>query len=121
MFWGESVYDGGEINKNTNKISLTVPSAADFVRKCYRVSQTDIYKSPDFMSDDSTRETVLFNRLTKSIDNVIRSYVPLHNIISMNISTFDQEQEESESESDTPPEDDDVLMPDAAEKKIDIV
>lgn len=123
-----------KINKNNNKISLTVPSAADFVRKCYRVSQAEIYKSPDFMADEDTCETVLFNKLTKAIDSVIRSYVPLQNIISMNISTsgdsviFDDPEPESADEPETEEpepefqqeEEDDVLMPDAAEKKIDI-
>ena len=115
-----------KINKNNNKISLTVPSAADFVRKCYRASQADIYKSAEFMADEENRETVLINKLTKSIDSVIRSYVPLQNIISMNISTsgdsvvFDEEEPEAEEEAEPEPEDD-ILMPDAAEKKIDIM
>jgi hypothetical protein len=112
-----------KINKNNNKISLTVPSAADFVRKCYRSSQTEIYKSPDFMADEDTRETALFNKLTKSIDNVIRSYVPLQNIIAMNISTSGDSvvfEDEPEEQQDSGPEDD-ILMPDAAEKKIDIM
>jgi hypothetical protein len=92
------------------------------------MSQTDIYKSADFMSDEDTRETILFNKITKSIDNVIRSYVPLQNIISMNISTagdsvvFDEEEPEEEPEQEPTDEpEDDVLMPDAAEKKIDIM
>lgn len=116
-----------KINKNNNKISVTVPSAADFVRKCYRVTQQDIYKSADFMADDETRETVLFNKLTKSVDSVIRSYVPLDNIISMNMSKTEEEPEEIDEpegpeEIDEPEEiEDDVLMPDAAEKKINIL
>jgi hypothetical protein len=80
------------------------------------------------MADEDTCETVLFNKLTKAIDSVIRSYVPLQNIISMNISTsgdsviFDEPEpessEEPEPEAEIQQEEDDVLMPDAAEKKI---
>jgi Fe2+ transport system protein B len=113
-----------KINKNSNKIQLNVPSAADFVRKCYRTSQTEIYKSADFMSDDEHRETILVNKLTKVIDNVVRSYVPLHNIIAMNISEAQPYENEPIEEEQSPveeEEEDDVLIPDAAEKKIDIM
>jgi hypothetical protein len=107
-----------KITNNSNKISVTVPSATDFVRKCYRVSQQMIHKSADFMADDDTRETVLFTKLSKAVDSVIRSYVPLHNIISMNISTTEPEMEPEQEEEELG--EDDVLMPDAAEKKIDL-
>jgi len=111
-----------KINKNSNKIQLNVPSAADFVRKCYRTSQAEIYKSPDFMGDDETRDTILMNKLTKIVDNVVRSYVPLHNIMAMNISESEPEpMEPMEEQEGADPEEDDVLMPDAAEKKIDIM
>jgi len=112
-----------KINQQSNKLSLTIPSTSEFVRKCYKTAQVYICKSADFMSDEDTREQILFTRIVKAIDVVIRSYVPLQNIISMNISspgedlTFDEEEQEPEEETKTigGEEEDDVLMPDATE------
>jgi len=112
-----------KINRMTNKLSLTIPSASEFVRKCYKAAQSYIVKSADFMAHEDERETVLGKRIAKAIDTVVRGYVPLQNIISMNISTpgdeysfgGEEEPEEPEEPETKTIEEDDVLMPDATE------
>ena len=114
-----------KINSQSVKLSLTIPSTSEFVRKCYKAAQVLICKSPEFLTDDDHRESGLVARITKAIDVVIRSYVPLQNIITMNISSPEEPEPQYESESE--PEEtktieetksiveDDVLMPDATE------
>jgi Family of unknown function (DUF5764) len=112
-----------KINKNASRLAVTIPTAAEFVRKCYKTSQAYICKSPDFIVDEDRREEVLFNKITKSIDTVVRSYVPLHNIMTLNLTAQDDEPEpepepEQEPESrtiGTEEDEDDVLMKDATE------
>ena len=117
-----------KINKQNNKLSLTIPSTSEFVRKCYKVSQGYICKSAEFMSKEDEREFILAKRIVKAIDSVIRSYVPLQNIILMNISSRNEDyaiseeipeeeipEEEPPSEEDVKTIDNDVLMPDASD------
>jgi hypothetical protein len=118
-----------KINRMTNKLSLTIPTASEFVRKCYKASIVLINKSPDFMANEDEREVILAKRISKGIDTVVRGYVPLQNIISMNISnpgdeySFGGEESGGESEAETERDEDtktieeDVLMPDAADNK----
>jgi hypothetical protein len=118
-----------KINKLTNKITLNIPTASEFLRKSYKTSQAYICKAPEFLVDDNVREQVLAQKISKSIDSVIRSYVPLQNMLSINISNHEEpvpeepeelEEEEEEVIQESPTKEigiseDDILMRDAAE------
>jgi hypothetical protein len=78
------------LHKNSNKISLNTPSAADFVHECYKAAAEDIYKNPFVMSElmtDDEREDALWTRMAECIQTVIKRYIPIQQILSMNISS----------------------------------
>jgi hypothetical protein len=78
------------INKCAGKISLSVPKPEDFVHECYKLAAEDLYKSPYVMADlmtDDEREEALWDRVAECIEKVIKRYIPLQQILSMNISS----------------------------------
>lgn len=91
------------ITKPTSKLSLNIPKSDDFVHECYKAAANDIYKKPYVMAElmtDDEREDALWDRIAESILSVIKTYIPLKDILEMNISSpstegvfIEQEQE----------------------------
>lgn len=107
-----------KVNKESRKISLTIPTPSEFIRKCYKVSEEEIVKKPDFMLNEETYEVNLFEKISKAMNIVIRSYVPLQHIMTPTSTTeVDLDPVEEEPPELIGEEDDDVLMRDAAEEK----
>jgi len=78
------------INKTSNKLNLSIPKTEDFVHECYKKAAEDIYNKPYIMADlmtDDEREEALWDRISECIEKVIKSYVPLQQILAMNISS----------------------------------
>lgn len=92
-----------------NKVDVTVPTTAEFIRKVFKNSAQKLQKSVRVMElEDDDRDEKVYNLITKSINDVIRSYVPLSNIMAKNLSAPPEEQYSEEE---------DILMRDAAEEK----
>ncbi|NBX48939.1 hypothetical protein EBT25_03180, partial [bacterium] len=78
------------LTKSTGKLSLNVPKPEDFVHECYKCAAEDIYRSPYVMGElmtDDEREEALWDRIAECIEKVIKRYIPLQQILSMNISS----------------------------------
>lgn len=78
------------LNPTSNKISLNTPTPSDFVHECYKAAAEDLYKNPYVMSElmtDDEREEALWDRIAEAIQTVIKRYVPIQQILSMNISS----------------------------------
>lgn len=78
------------ISKPTSKLSLNVPKADDFVHDCYKAAAEDIYKKPYVMAElmtDDEREDALWDRISEAILGVIKRYVPIQQILEMNIAS----------------------------------
>lgn len=87
---GVKIMSSIRLHKNANKISLNTPTACDFVHECYKAAAADLYKNPFVMSElmtDDERETALWTRMADCIQTVIKRYVPLQQILAMNISS----------------------------------
>jgi hypothetical protein len=87
---GVKIMSSIRLHKNSNKISLNTPTACDFVHECYKAAAADLYKNPFVMSElmtDDERETALWERMAECIHSVIKRYVPIQQILAMNISS----------------------------------
>jgi len=87
---GVKIMSSIRLHKNANKISLNTPTACDFVHECYKAAAADLYKNPFVMSElmtDDERETALWERMAECIHTVIKRYVPIQQILAMNISS----------------------------------
>jgi hypothetical protein len=74
-----------KVGRHHGKLKITVPSSVEFIRKVFKISVLDVKKNPSFMKEDNY-ENVLYDKITKAIDQTVRSYVPLQSIISRNLS-----------------------------------
>ena len=78
------------LTKTSNKISLNIPKPEDFVHECYKAAAEDIYKQPYVMSElmtDDEREDALWDRVAECIEKIVKKYVPLQQILAMNIAS----------------------------------
>lgn len=78
------------LTKNAGKISLNIPKPEDFVHECYKAVAEDLYNNPYVMAElmtDDEREDALWDRIAECIEKRIKKYVPLQQILSMNIAS----------------------------------
>jgi hypothetical protein len=78
------------LNPTSNKLSISTPTPQDFVHECYKTAAEELYKNPYVMTElmtDDEREEALWNRVADSIQTVVKRYVPIQQILSMNISS----------------------------------
>jgi valyl-tRNA synthetase len=85
--------------KSTGRLKLTMPTCEEFVRKVYKVSATEVLKTKNIMEDEDTRDEKIGEKISRSIDNVIMSYVPIKTIVNTDV-----ESEEELEEVQEPPE-----------------
>jgi len=83
--------------KSTGRLKLTMPTCEEFVRKVYKLSATEVLKSKNIMEDEDTRDEKVGEKISRSIDNVIMSYVPIKTIVNTDVES-DQEEEPEEVE-----------------------
>jgi hypothetical protein len=60
------------------------------VHECYKAAAEDIYNKPYVMSElmtDDEREDALWDRVAECIEKIIKKYVPLQQILAMNIAS----------------------------------
>jgi hypothetical protein len=82
--------------KSTGRLKLTMPTCEEFVRKVYKLSATEVLKSKNIMEDEDTRDEKIGEKISRSIDNVIMSYVPIKTIVNTDVESDQEEEEEEE-------------------------